>query len=192
MDAHQYLTKDGAVATANNWVVCLETYVEFQRQANFPELGPSFPAAGRPVEIGTWMKQGRRQDINISDTDDFQQRWWDWWLSLQPKSRVCASMPPSSGMNWSGLQKPGKNGFFLIMVSLMWWGNASIQSTEWVCAVEDVIAVLNCLNNIPTKAVNAASLPNTAKASRPKRNLKRSRRGEEAADECGGVSKKRH
>jgi hypothetical protein len=191
VDAHKYLTKDGAVATANNWVECLKSYVEFQRQANFPEHGPSLPTAVRPVEIGEWMKHGRQQDINIRDTDDFQQRWWDWWLSLQPKSRVCASTAPSSKMNWSGLQKHGKNGFFLIMVSLMWWGKASNQSTEWVCAVEDVVAVLYCLNSIPTKATEAANPPDAANAARPKRALKRSRRGEEA-DKCGGVSKKRH
>ena len=49
-------------------------------------------------------------------------------------------------MDWSDLRKPGKNGFLLIMVSLMWWGKNSDRDWQWLDAVVDVTQVLTCLN----------------------------------------------
>ncbi|KAI0281132.1 hypothetical protein BGY98DRAFT_902412, partial [Russula aff. rugulosa BPL654] len=80
----------------------------------------------RPREISVWMKNGRRwTDVDLDDTERFGKQWWDWWHSLQPKSRIrryqSRSTSPTLEMDWSGLQKPGKNGILLVMISLVWW-----------------------------------------------------------------------
>jgi hypothetical protein len=43
---------------------------------------------------------------------------------------------------WEQLRKPGKNGFLLVMVSLVWWGKAAEADDEWKKAVEDVVEAL--------------------------------------------------
>ena len=209
LDAYQYLTteteltEDGTITTARNWgdkwFACLGLFIEFQQLAGFPDLGPSFPPATnlRPPEISKWMKNGRQpKEMDITDTEKFGQRWRNWWHSLQPKSRVSdkrSSAQPMSNMDWSQLRKPSKNGFLLIMVSLMWWGKGSDQDTDWMHAVADVTAVLSCINNSvkslePTIPQTAQTIANPG---RPQRSLKRSDRGE-YADKARVMSQKRH
>ena len=195
VDIHRYLTeetvvtKDGAITKARNWgdrwLSCLEFFFEFQRQAGFPTSGPSFPPFTniRPSEIAIWMKNGRQwQDADIIDLDRFGRQWWAWWHSLQPKSRICDEgdpQLPTSKMDWSDLRKPGKNGFLLIIISLVWWGKTSGQDEHWMKAISDVTAVLLCLNSISghiadKPKVKISSAANAAGSIRPKR----SRRGE--------------
>jgi hypothetical protein len=79
-------------------------------------------------KIAAWMKnQCLWSDVEIRNTAIFGQQWWDWWLSLQPKSRICGTIGnntllPTLRMDWSHLQKSGKNRFLLIMLALVWWG----------------------------------------------------------------------
>ena len=197
VDSYRYLTgesgftKDGDVTTAiwgDEWLACLTLFLEFQEHAGFPELGPSFPASThiRPFEIAVWMKNGRHaKDIKITDLEIFHHRWWQWWRSLQPESRVGdkdSLTPVSPDMDWSGLQKPGKNGFLLIMVSLMWWGKSSDQDELWRHTVIEVTAVLSCLTCITLPNIDP---PNTANAG----GSKRGRRGD--ADKAVVGPKKR-
>ena len=196
LDVHQYLTEatvmmtDGAITKPRNWgdrwLSCLESFFEFQRQAGFPESGQSFPPFTnvRPLEIAVWMKNGRHwQDADIIDVDTFGRRWWAWWNLLQPKSRIGdedSPQLPTSEMDWSGLRKPGKNGFLLIIISLVWWGKGSNQDEQWIKAVTDVTAVLSCLNSISGPVVAdkpKAKMSSAANAAGPIR-PKRSRRGE--------------
>jgi len=129
------LTDDAPPSPRNwgdEWLVCVQAYIEFQRRASFPDAGSSFPPAKgvRPPEIAVWMKNRRPwKDVEIKDTGIFSRQWWAWWLSLQPKSRICGSgaddnLLPTLEMDWSQLQKPGKNGFLLMMLALVWWGQA--------------------------------------------------------------------
>ena len=129
---HAYLTQEAARVDkhagvkvrewGNMWEGCVREFVDFQRCANFPDTGPSFPPAAEvcPVQIATWMKKGHPwKDVEIDDEEVFGQQWWAWWLSLQPASRQCNDKP-SGNMDWSKLQKPGRNGFQLIMLALIW------------------------------------------------------------------------
>ena len=189
VDVHQYLTEetvvteDGAITKARNWgdrwLLCLESFFEFQSRAGFPKSGPSFPLFTnvRPLEIANWMKNGRHwQDAHIIDVEEFARRWWAWWHLLQPKSRICDEgdpQLPTSKMDWSDLRKPGKNGFLLIIISLVWWGKRSDQDEHWIKAISDVTAVLLCLNSISGPAdkpeVKISSAANAAGSIRPKR-----------------------
>lgn len=164
VDANRYFTEetvdiDGvAVVKArgwgDEWLGCVREFTEFQRRAGFPDTGPSFPpAAGvRPLEIAIWMKNRRPwKDVEI-DKKTFSKQWWAWWFSLQPTSRTFDSENraslPTSGMDWSQLNKPGKNGFLLIMLALVWWGKVSGRDGDWMKAVGDVSIVLRCMQNI--------------------------------------------
>lgn len=78
--------------------------------------------------------------------DDF----WQWWSSLQPDDRafnpdVPNNIRPTSEMGWTKLDKPGRNGFLLVMVQLTWWGNLLGNEAAWLRAVKDVTSVLRCL-----------------------------------------------
>ena len=157
VDAYGYFTKETttvdnkSVSHARNWghgwTDCLEAFFEFQRRTDFPDSGPSFPpAAGvRPTEIGVWMKNRRPwKDMEIVDEVGFGQQWWDWWSSLQPGSRALNDVP-TVDMDWGKLNKAGKNGFLLIMMSLVWWGKASRGDGGWLKAVTEVSTVLRCM-----------------------------------------------
>lgn len=55
----------------------------------------------------------------------------DWWAHLQPEWRgvyPLASQPPEDS-DWSELRKGGPNGFFILLLSFVWWGKA-IESME--------------------------------------------------------------
>jgi hypothetical protein len=154
-DSNQYLTEDPEAGDRNwgdPWLACLREFIEFQRQAGFPDAGPSFPASTniRPPEIAVWMKNGRRwRDMELDDHERFGKQWWAWWSSLQPSSQLHddPTLPslPTVAMDWTALRKPGKNGLLLFMVSLAWWGKASDACGEWLKAVLEVTNVLRCL-----------------------------------------------
>jgi hypothetical protein len=96
-------------------------------------------------------------------------------------------------LDWSNLQKPGKNGFLLIMISLAWWGSASAREGRWLEAVVDVTEVLLCIqkgsgggSEIPK--ANPLGGPSVAAGSVTS---KRGRRGDgTAAAAAGGRVKK--
>lgn len=163
LDAYQYFTQEATaiddVSTGNarswgdQWLGCVREFVEFQRRANFPDTGPSFsPAVGvRPPEIASWMKNRRPwKDIEIEDAEVFGHQWWNWWFLLQPGTRTCdengKQLSPAINMDWSDIEKPGKNGFLLVMMALVWWGRASNAGGGWLEAVKDVSKVLHCIN----------------------------------------------
>ena len=156
VDAYVYLMKETMVdkvsvaharSWGRGWTECLEAFFEFQRRAGFPDSGPSFPpAAGvRPAEIGMWMKKGRPwKDMGIADKVGFGQGWWNWWSSLLPDSRA-VNDAPTVDMDWGKMNKPGRNGFLLVMLSLVWWRTASGGDGGWWKAVTEVSTVLRCM-----------------------------------------------
>jgi hypothetical protein len=212
VDANNYftmetvVTDDVSVVNARNWgdvwLSCLQNFIEFQRSAGFPDTGLSFPPATkiRPPEIGVWMKNRRLwKDVVILDKGEFGRQWWDWWISLQPGSRTCTDRNnvalPTVDMDWSNLRKPGKNGFLLIMLSLVWWGKVSDTDSEWLKAVTDVTAVLSCMHDASSmgSAINQPSkrgpLTNSTAANTASNVASKRPRG---ADEVeAGMSKKR-
>jgi len=120
----------------------------------------------RPTEIGVWMKSRRTWiDIPIENKDTFALAWWSWWSALQPEARVCGAADdghpnltrPATNMDWKKLNKLGKNGLPLVMITLTWWGLASSGGEEWKRAVVDVCAAINCFGRSGTNLAIAPS-----------------------------------
>lgn len=209
VDANRYMTEDpkirgnGDVERKRNWgdawLACLREFIEFQRRTGFLDTGPCFPPSTniRPPEIAAWMKNGRRwKDMELVDHEKFGRQWWAWWLSLQPSSRNGDEPAlPTVDMDWSQLRKPGKNGFLLLMISLVWWGKASNARGGWLSAVVEVTNVLRCLQVGPGMTINSdtptsnplrgSSAANAVSGTKSKR-----KRGADGA-KAGGSSKKK-
>ena len=104
--------------------------------------GGSFPAYPRvrPQEVALWIKASRPwKDMAIDNVSKYQCAWKEWWSCL---GRVSAT---DSEADKENLRKLGKNGFLVVMVSLVWWGVATKVNNEWRHAVRDVTAALRAL-----------------------------------------------
>jgi len=100
---------------------------------------------GRPAIVGRWINGGRKSTPTIDDLQDFVRGWKAWWVSLQPDSRIKQGQKlgqdVESGEKWPKLCKGGINGFFNIVISLMWWYTAITSSAQrkiFITMMEDV------------------------------------------------------
>lgn len=130
-------------------LVCFRSS-EAKTNCSFQESGPGYPTILRPNELLQWINRDRPwEHIEIGKPSEFGVRWCAWWESLQPDERSNMAtevlLEPNMDMNWWTVQKPGKNGLLLAMVSLVWWGWAGRQSKKWKLAVRDVGAVIGCM-----------------------------------------------
>ena len=64
---------------------------------------------------------------------------------------------PATNMDWKRLNKLGKNGLPLVMITLTWWGLALSGGEEWKRAVVDVCATINCFGCSGTNLAIAPS-----------------------------------
>ncbi|KAJ7607209.1 hypothetical protein FB45DRAFT_1040474 [Roridomyces roridus] len=125
--------------------------------------------AGRPDELGEWIKSGRRKDKSIADLAKFKTQWSDWWKSLQPSWRAeSGAASGQDGTPWAGktlgdwekLVSPGINGFYSVVVALYWWGCAEKKngvSAGWEKAVGDVECALYGLRAAARSQAEASS-----------------------------------
>lgn len=120
----------------------------------------------------------QRRDLTKSPQIDnqalFAEQWGDWWAGLQPDWRVKdqnGRLSRSGTGDWEALHKPGKGGFLLVLLCLMWWREAQDSpEAAWDAAVEDVAWVL--------ESMVAAGKPNEGDAESqdpPQRTRKRTR-----------------
>lgn len=80
--------------------------------------------------------------------------WMKWWVYLQPKWRgeeLLCEVPEDP--DWSELRKGGPNGFFIILISFAWWGQAinledDLEAGSWFEAYEDIRWVLGQLSEL--------------------------------------------
>ena len=87
---------------------------------------------------------------------EFERKWWKWWKGLQPEWRAISDVVGAldsshrlnlvDGADWSVVNKHGRNGFYSVMATLVWWGVAlpapSTTDEGWMAAVQDVGWVL--------------------------------------------------
>lgn len=112
------------------------------------------------------MKNARKLNRypKILKPADYIIMWRQWWLSLQPDWRLeGVSWPPSreipEGGHMSTVACSGPNGFFLVLLSLSWWGklvaDGLADSTEFEMAIDDVFFVLSHvvsgMSSVPAK-----------------------------------------
>ncbi|KIL55516.1 hypothetical protein M378DRAFT_182211 [Amanita muscaria Koide BX008] len=136
---------------AKNWRALVQKWIEFEKGIqNFGALPTKF----RPQQVAWWMKNSRKLSRfpKIIKPADYILSWRQWWLSLQPDWRVKdATWPPSHeipvGCHLSNVAYAGPNGFFLVLLTLSWWGrlvvDGLVDSAEFEMAIDDVLWVLS-------------------------------------------------
>ncbi|TDL18310.1 hypothetical protein BD410DRAFT_694254, partial [Rickenella mellea] len=83
----------------------------------------------RPVEVHVWLKSGRNiaSIPQFDDISEFASQWRKWWTSLQPAVRIPSPAgwpllrPTNGDIDWSRLRYGGRNGLFIVIVTLFWW-----------------------------------------------------------------------
>ncbi|PBK59708.1 hypothetical protein ARMSODRAFT_898953 [Armillaria solidipes] len=138
------------------WGDVLGCLMVLEGRAGFDELkGAKFglPSAGRPAEVGVWIKNYRRKHPKIS-LPKFADEWWIWWKGMQPDWRNVMDVDGvlgeayrgGIGGDWECLRKSGQNGFVSPLACLAWWGQAvrndAVLRGGWNDALEDVHHVL--------------------------------------------------
>ena len=98
----------------------------------------------------------------VDKVSEFKKSWWKWWKGLQPEWRAVSDVvgPLDSShhlglvdsADWSAVNKHGRNTFFSVMATLIWWGVVlpapSTSDEGWMAAVQDVRWVLAGLTRI--------------------------------------------
>lgn len=125
----------------------------------------------RPGQVGYWMQHLRRdlkKSPAIEDVAAFADAWWTWWIALQPDWRVTDAdghLLQEDAGDWQRLRCPGKNGIFLILLSLLWWKQTgSEECVRWQQATADVTWTLRTMVTHFASAAAADSPPNAAAA----------------------------
>jgi|SRR5882762_3958575 len=81
-------------------------------------------------------------DVDIGNIDGFGEAWWLWWGALQPDEQTNMidemMITPTDNMDWRKVRKMGKNRLPLVMVTLSWWGRASMCGEGWWTTVRDI------------------------------------------------------
>ena len=119
----------------------------------------------RPQEVNQWSGGDRKlKDVPIVDLPVFIVKWHKWWSQLQPSSRrdyvSDGLLEPNVSMDWSRMQKWGKDGMVMVMIALVWWGKVSETDARWLKAVQDISKVLHCMqDHPPTVGPSATTQP---------------------------------
>ncbi|KAF9784043.1 hypothetical protein BJ322DRAFT_977808, partial [Thelephora terrestris] len=98
-----------------------------------------------------WSPTSPMNIPEILSAKDFEDMWVLWWSAIQPKWRDTQSWPfvqeDAAGRGWGSLHKGGKDGLFLIIVSLGWWIHARdpSETSKVDDAISDVAWVVNNL-----------------------------------------------
>ncbi|KAF9779708.1 hypothetical protein BJ322DRAFT_986375, partial [Thelephora terrestris] len=103
----------------------------------------------RPDQVGWWLRIGRRsfdKSPPIKSLEKYTKLWICWWTSLQPDWRKTGRWPlpcrvPVHG-GWDELLAGGKDGLFIVVMTLAWWSNAQAEmegeSHQLEAAIADV------------------------------------------------------
>ena len=140
------------------------------------------PTDPRPGELGWWFRFGRRlfgrkHMPTIESIPEFEGLWVGWWSAAQPKWRDTTTWPISRDegdiQEWGQLSQGGKDGLFLVVMSLAWWIHAqhSVPNCKLSDAITDVSWVLDHLiTSLSVKAtICDSSPPNIPPSSKTKR-----------------------
>ncbi|KAF7789829.1 hypothetical protein EIP86_000775 [Pleurotus ostreatoroseus] len=129
------------------WVSCVNMLIAIEQTS--PPSKAQLSTVDRPVEFDDWFKHRRPAALAKVDPSVFGPQFNKWWRTLQPKARILESgglmrqsLPESE---WTSLRKPGKSGFFLLLLGLAWWRASMADSSEqtlWQEAVDDVLWAL--------------------------------------------------
>ncbi|KAJ6492728.1 hypothetical protein C8R47DRAFT_1070280 [Mycena vitilis] len=147
------------VSWGDDWAGLVSTYIDFEAACGYQESGPRIHGEGKPDEIVTWLKGGRKWFApphiarvgRVGEAGSYADNWWLWWRSIQPPERlwIGGMLTSPVEMTWGKLARLyGRNGFMQIVASLLWWGMQEFRSGEngeksgWSLAVSDVDDIL--------------------------------------------------
>ena len=102
-------------------------------------------------------------------------KWVAWWAACQPEWRSTSSWPfaqeDAAGLDWGDLPNSGKDGLFVVLVSLGWWVCARDPSKDSKVeeAIVDVAWVIsNLVSFLSSDIVNGSvSVPDSPVNSSP-------------------------
>ncbi|EDQ99300.1 uncharacterized protein LACBIDRAFT_335124 [Laccaria bicolor S238N-H82] len=150
-DAHTLLSSQSLGMV---FMALIEQFVQLEKHTAFAPGTHSggFKLDNRLPEVHYWISCRQVTEPKISAVKDFEASWWKWWKGLQPDWRVVlevegildsAHQPTLMGNeDWLAVDKYGRNAFFFVMVTLLWWGAAvpgpANGDAHWMAAVRDV------------------------------------------------------
>ncbi|KAI0039149.1 hypothetical protein FA95DRAFT_1456158, partial [Auriscalpium vulgare] len=127
-EAYVYLDK---IITEPEWETVLQRWLTLERQLGSVDARVSSSVLHlkvRPSAIPAWFKDGRHYDKwpAIKNAAKFGRAWREWWTKMNPAWRVGARDWPLGRVvvaeeTWPELRKGGRNGFVLVLLTLVWW-----------------------------------------------------------------------
>ena len=121
--------------------------------------------------MGWWFQIGRRSFLQkklpvIEDPDAYGEKWVLWWKKIQPSWRDLDNWPGQpddvDGNDWGCLLNGGKDGLFVVIVSLGWWILAQdpADNSTLLTAIKDVDWVINGLiSSLSTPSMSSPDPP---------------------------------
>ncbi|KAF8999721.1 hypothetical protein BDZ89DRAFT_1147582 [Hymenopellis radicata] len=161
------------------WAQLVDSFLVLESRSGFVDSGVTLPRTKvRPLEVGKWFKTHRQWQTPqvLKSVDNFVSGWWAWWKAMQPSGRRGPedTLLRPKDFSWDGLEsKVGRNGLVLVLLTLLWWGEAVFLSSseqddvarhrvDWALAVDDVTwAIDDMLQNAigQRKGLNSAAPP---------------------------------
>ena len=150
----------------------------------------------RPDQVGWWFRSGCRNFEKVPSIPScltYQKFWIAWWSSIQPAWRHAENWPLPRKLSvdgpWDNLLVRGKDGLFVVVMSLLWWIieeakgeseaselNEAIADVSWVLA--KLVSVLSVRGTSPTSSHPASSHPTSSHLSSSARLSTPSRRSQ--------------
>ncbi|KAJ3474612.1 hypothetical protein NLI96_g12362 [Meripilus lineatus] len=134
----------------------VQSWLKFER-SGYQSKSDHLPEKKRPRPFKEWFESGRKDLPNINA--QFGRALLAWWDQLQPKARRTTKGTPLADIpqkEWESLRIPGKQGIYLILIGIAWWGVSLTKrntvpesSPEWKGMVDDVQSVLGCWASQP-------------------------------------------
>ena len=112
----------------------------------------------------------------IRSVEEFQEMWVKWWAAAQLGWRNTGSWPLSRDespvQDWGQLSLGGKDGLFLVIISLAWWIHAQYLNTDSKLddALDNVSWVMNRL--ITSLSINITGHNSSPSAALPSSNTR--------------------
>lgn len=136
------------------------------------------PKNPRPEVVAPWFKYGRqfskKHTPKIQSVSAFEDEWLAWWSATQPAWRESSNWPfkrgDAVGCDWGDLPEGGKDGLFLIVISLGWWllARNPSEDSEVDEAIKDVTWVIdNLVSLLSADATNSDVTDDTPVLSSP-------------------------
>ncbi|KAI0038272.1 hypothetical protein FA95DRAFT_1457067, partial [Auriscalpium vulgare] len=131
-EAYTYLDK---IITEPEWEAVLQCWLTLERQLGSIDARSHWLNSDkkvRPLAVASWFKEGRHYDKwpTIKKASAFGRTWRQWWIKMNPAWRVgkqdwplCRDVVAEE--TWPELRKGGRNGFVIVLLTLVWWTAAA-------------------------------------------------------------------